>query len=122
MPEPTPKERSRIIADDAHRIYGQRDERDTEGFDGALAELAEDHINAAVEAAIKKNNYAWEVLVVELQAAEREPYREYIAFLEKACNDSVVFLNVHGMKISDEDFAKGERLRAALAPAEKEKL
>ncbi len=47
-------------------------------------------------------------------AAEREPYREYITFLEKACGNAETFRAVHGIVTSDKDVAEGERLRAAI--------
>ena len=46
MTEPLPGtlRAAREIAVEAHRIYGQRDNRETEGYDGALAEFAQDAI------------------------------------------------------------------------------
>lgn len=46
-PAHTPGERGVSIACDAHRRYGQRDNRETEGYDAGLAEYAADEIEAA---------------------------------------------------------------------------
>ena len=58
----------------------------------------------------------WDAEIKAAVEAATKPYREYIAFLEKACGDAEAFRSIHGIQPSDEIIAEGERLRAALEP------
>lgn len=71
-PTPTIKQRAVSIACDAHRIYGQRDDRPTEGHDGALAEYAEDQIREAVAAERERLLPDIQVCIEWLNAAAEE--------------------------------------------------
>ena len=51
--EHTTHERAVAIAEDAHRVYGQRDNRSFTGYDGSIAEFADGHICDAVRAAVE---------------------------------------------------------------------
>lgn len=73
--------------------------RPTPGDDKAIIDNARATVDICFRAAV---------------AAETKPYREYITFLEKVCWAAEQFRSVHGIQPSEEDIAKGERLRAAI--------
>lgn len=119
---PTDKHAARAakrIAVGAHRIYGQRDNRETEGFDGALAEFGADVIaEECPTEALRAEN---EKLVKRItgRAERRKKLESEVArlreALERICEPRMEICACRCRRCIDET----EQGRAALAEKEK---